>query len=198
MKEIVINAKFRKQKPPGQKPTWMRRKLGKMKSHSPKEYWPDEAKEMAVAHYALTGSLSRVSDITSVPLRTLKNWRTEQWWQDMLDRVRIEGDEELDAKFTGIIDKAMEQINDRLQNGDFIYDTKKGELVRKPIGTRDAATVTSLMIDKRQLLRGAPTSRTERVSTNDTLNALAEQFMKFAKASEIKGEVIKVEEPEEE
>jgi hypothetical protein len=193
-KEIVINAKYRTVKPAGARPTWMKRKMGKLKSRSPHGWWPEEAKEMAVAHFALTGNIRRVAEITTIPEYTLRGWKKEPWWQEMLDRVRIEGDEERDSKFSKIIDKAMDEINDRLENGDFILEAKTGQLKRKPISARDATIVTSTMIDKRQLLRGQPTSRSERVSTKDTLNALAEQFMKFAKATEVKGEIVYAEE----
>jgi len=42
-----------------------------------------------------------------------------------------------------------------------------------------------MAIDKRQLLRGEPTSRVQKVSENEKLVRLAEQFKNFVKAKEV-------------
>ena len=53
------------------------------------------------------------------------------------------GDQELDAKTSKIVDKALDQIMDRLENGDHIYDQKTGRIRRAPVKLRELnATLT--------------------------------------------------------
>jgi hypothetical protein len=135
--------------------------------------------------YAVSGNSRRVSELTGVKEGTIRAWKTTQWWQEVQSRIRQEHADELDSKLTKLVDKAVDQINDRLDNGDYIYNVKADKLVRKPLGARDMATITATALDKRQLLRGEPTSRTEKVSENEKLVRLAEEFKKFAQAKEI-------------
>ena len=79
----------------------------------------------------------------------------------------------------------MDEIQDRLQNGEAILDRKTGEVKRKPVSMRDANIVANTMTDKRQLLRGKPTSRSEKLTVDDRLSKLAEEFKRFAAAKDV-------------
>jgi len=174
------------------KPT--KRERRKLQKHAPGQWWPEEMRIAAVTAYAATGSLKRASEISRVTYGTIKRWKTEDWWAEMLSRVRQEKDEELDAKFTKIVDKTLDTIEDRLTNGELVYDTKRGTIVKVPVSTRDAVKVAALAVEKRQLLRGAPTSRTEHIKSSevkDKLQSLAEEFKKFVKARDITKEANK-------
>jgi len=89
---------------------------------------------------------------------------------------------------------ALDGVKARIDEGDSVYDSKRGELVKKPISAKDLASITTSSIDKRQLLRGKPTSRTETVSEGKRLEQLAAQFIKMAQGAKeprvIQGEVI--------
>lgn len=157
--------------------------------------WYSHAKKMQVAcAFAVTGNARRTAEICKIPEGTIRAWKTTEWWHEIQDRIKQEQNEELDSKLTKAIDKAMDQINDRLDNGDWIYDSKRGEFLRKPTNLKDIAFVTTLAIDKRQLLRGEPTSRVARVSQNEHLMKLAEQFENFTKAVEINSVAEEIEE----
>lgn len=143
-------------------------------------YGPSEAKRIEAATlYAATGSVIKVADISGISVYTVREWRKQDWFQKLLNEVRNENDEKIDAKFTEIVDKALDLIIDRLKDGDYVL-TKEGDLVRKPVGVRDLALTAAINIDKRQLLRGLPTSRTESISNQQQLEKLAEQFKQLA------------------
>ena len=112
-----------------------------------------------------------------------------EWWPQIIDRIRNECDDELDVKLTGVIDKAVGAINDRLEHGDWIYDSKAGELKRKPVAARDASYITASMVDKRTLIRKKVVQRGEQATINERLSKLAQEFEKFAKAKDITSEV---------
>jgi hypothetical protein len=172
---------------------------GKVKGR--RNHFTEEEKLNAVCVFAVSGNSRRTAEITGVPEGTIRSWKTTEWWNQAMGRIMVEQDEELDTKLTKLIDKAVEHVNDRLENGDFIYDTKRGALVRKPVSAKDLTVVTAIAVDKRQLLRGQPTSRVEKVSEEERLRGLADRFKefdKFSKAQTIEQEPVEeIEEVEE-
>jgi hypothetical protein len=168
-------------------PTDLEKRLtGKHKLQVPKNWWPEEKRiEVAALYAAGMTSAIELSRLTGVPKPTVLKWRGEDWWPEMLDRIHSSIDQDNVSKLTKIVDTSLDVIQDRLINGDYIYDKKTGQIHRKPVALRDANIVASTVVDKRQLLRGKPTSRSEKVNVDARLLKLAEEFAKFAQAKEI-------------
>ena len=122
-----------------------------------------------------------VEAVTGVPRQTIRIWKMQPWWNDLVKEIQQSEDQELDGKLSKIIDRSLDAVNERLTNGDFILDSKTGTIKRVPVKMRDAHRVTTDLLDKRNLLRGKPTSITERISTEDVLKNLAQQFQEFTK-----------------
>lgn len=152
------------------------------------KWWNETDRIKAAVCYALTGNAKRVEEITRIPSGTIRQWKTQPWWPQVIDRIRQEHDDELDVKFTGIIDKTIGVINDRLEKGDFIYDTKNEQLVRKPVGARETAFIASTFIDKRALLRENKKVHSEESAVMDRLKKLAREFEGFVKAKDVTAE----------
>jgi len=148
-------------------------------------FYPEEVRIEAVALYAAIGNAAEVARILGVQSTLIRQWKTLEWWDVMMRRVHLEKDEELDSKFTKIVDKAVDEINDRLENGEFVYNARTGETVRVKPKMRDVAMVAATNLEKRQLLRGQPTSRSEKIDVSDSLKRLATEFAKFSKAKDI-------------
>lgn len=150
-----------------------------------KGMFPDEKKLEAASIYAVTGSVHKAAELTGVPLHTIKYWRQTDEFKALLNEVWTENNEKIDARFTAIIEKSLEAIIDRLDNGDHRL-TAKGTVVRVPIGAKELSLVQAINVDKRQLLRGLPTSRSENAEagttkTVDRLEKLAETFENLAR-----------------
>lgn len=148
-------------------------------------YYSDKEKLKVVCTYAVSGNSRRTAEITKISEATIRSWKQTEWWNEIMSRIITEQDEELGVKLTALIDKAVEGVNERLDNGDWVYNAKLDKLVRKPINAKDLAVVTAITVDKRQLLRGQPTSRVEKVSVDERLKKLGQQFEMFAKAKEV-------------
>lgn len=169
--------------------------------HWKKGYYTDKQRIEAVTLYAATGSARKVNELTGIPVDTLRKWRKQPWFLDLLDEIRAENDDVIDQKFNEIIVSALDQLQDRVVNGDHVL-TKDGELVRKPVVARDLSIVTAINIDKRQLLRGKPTSRSEQVtnqSIDERLRVLADNFTalsgkKLRKPETVDAEIIEIKE----
>lgn len=170
-------------------------KVRQYKGGSP---WYDEKTRIkAACVYAVTGSAAETGRILGVKSGTIRQWRLQPWWPQVIERIRSEHDDELDVRFTQVIDKTVTELNDRLEHGDYIFDVKEGILRRKPMGGKEVAVVTSIMMDKRSLLRERKKVRTEETAVMDRLKNLAKEFEKFVKAKDITPEKIVVEDVEE-
>lgn len=130
--------------------------------YSPQQRWD------AVLAWSISGNAVKAEVICGVPANTISYWAANSdWWPLVLDRIhRLQGTE-LDAKFTGAIDKTINYINQALENTN--------------ISVRDAAVTLAILYDKRALARGHATSRVERVN----LSALRTQFAEVIEAQPI-------------
>lgn len=172
------------QKKTGPKPT------GLVAMGMEKGIYPEEKRIEVTTLYAALGDAKKVAELTEVPVGTIKSWRKQIWFYELLQEIREENNEKIDANFTNIIESALYQLMDRVENGDWTFNAKM-ELVRRPLSGKDLSAVASINIDKRQLLRGEPTSRSESITTEDEkalsrVEKLAETFENLAKKTQTK------------
>lgn len=142
-------------------------------------HWSEKKKHEAVCLWSTGMTMAQVSIELGVPYETIKQWRTTAWWKDIHEELKTEDKQKLDAKLTKILDKTLESVMDRLENGEFVYDQKTGSLKRAPVKLRDATTAMNSVIDKRQLIRKEPTKITEQSNAAVQLANLAQQFASF-------------------
>ena len=105
----------------------------------------------------------------------------QKWWKECVAEMQAEGDMELDSKVSAILSRGLDTVNDRLENGDFILDSKKGEIIRVPVKMKDAHKVATDLIDQRNVLRGKVVTKTDKGTIEDTMLKLADQFKEWAK-----------------
>lgn len=143
-------------------------------------HWPESKRVEVLTTYLSTGSPKLTVAITGVPMATFEVWKKSVWWKEMEEQIRNNEDMELSAKLKKVVDKSLETVLDRMENGDFMYDPKEGRMVRVPVKMRDTHKVMTDVIDKRMLLQKRPTKITEHQTTvDDRLKNLAQQFAQF-------------------
>lgn len=135
----------------------------------------------AVTSYLALGKLPLVSALVDVPVTTLRQWKLQPWWKELIEEIHREDEFDLDAKLSKIIDKTLDAVVERVEHGEFLLDSKTGQIKRVPVKLRDVHRVSVDLIDKRNLIRGKPTSRVEKTETVDTLQKLAAQFAEWVK-----------------
>lgn len=118
--------------------------------------YTDEDRCRAVVEFYVSGNMTEVAKRTGIPRTTIIGWKESNWWVDLFDKVRHEKDEEFDAKTTKLINSALEEAQDRVENGDYRVG-KDGNLIRVPMSGRDLTTNAAIFFDKRQLHRNQPT-----------------------------------------
>ncbi len=155
------------------------------------KYTP-ETKLHAVTCYIVSGSFAEASKFSAVPAGTIQYWRkTSEWWPVVSRYVQQARQEELDTNLSSVIHKTVQVIADRLEDGDYKYNSKLDKIVRVPVQAKDAATIADKAISNRNLLRGDATSRTDTSSLAEKIQELKQQFRAFSDKEEkiIQGEV---------
>jgi len=152
-------------------------------THASGSRYTDENRREAAITYLVTGNLRATAKQSNVNERTLADWVRSDWWDGLLQSLHAEKGRELDSKLTQVIDRALDELADRLVNGDPKL-TRDGSLVRVPIPAKDAAIVAAVMFDKRQILRNMPTTITKGA---DFLPRLAEKLVADLRASKVGG-----------
>jgi hypothetical protein len=163
----------------------------KQKHHKP-DWWPEDKKVEAATLWAATRNMKQVAALSKVSLRKLNEWKKEPWWMNVVSRCQKEKNDELDGMLTGVIHRAAEIISERLENGNIVYDFRRKEYVRIPVQLRDLTIVQGILFDKRQLLRGEATSRTENLTSMQKLEELKQAFLQIQEGITIEGEVLDV------
>jgi hypothetical protein len=159
-----------------------------------RDWWPEEKRIEAATLYAVTRNYNQVAELSGVPITRIKAWSKEAWWDNVVSTVVKDKNEELDGCLTEIIHECQNQIKDRLKRGDVRVNFKTGEQYLVPLDVRALTMSLAILFDKRQLIRGEATSRTESISADKRLEHLKTEFEKFSKAKVIEHEKIEGEE----
>jgi hypothetical protein len=124
--------------------------------------------EAALA-WVITGDDYAAAALCGVPRETIRDWRSDASWSALMDQARKIRQGELEAKFTKIIHKAVEEVADRLETGDVVI-SKTGEAVHKKVSARDAAWIYAVTTDKRAVMRGEASSISGKASNKESLS----------------------------
>lgn len=151
--------------------------------------WTESKKREVIHTYLVTGNVAMTARIMDVPEDTLRYWRRQDWWDEWVREIRHSGKVELSGKMKKIVEASVAVIEDRILNGDFVFDQKSGEVVRKPVNLKDAHKVAIDMVDRQGLLEqevdgGVSSGDSRNIATS--LEKLAEAFTKFAEKNQVK------------
>ena len=148
------------------------------------EWWADEMKIKAVTVYQATGSLKETAAILGIPVNTIYQWKERAgWWDEVTQELHESENIKSSNKIKGVVDRALDVLEDRVKNGDLAFDSKTGKIKRIPLKAKDLATISNTMIDRREILkRSVPkvTKEQDKASLEGKLDKLAEAFIKFA------------------
>ena len=143
--------------------------------------WADSQKMEAIQSYLLLGNLALTSRILGIPEITLRVWKTSQWWKDAVAEIQAQEKIELSAKMKKIVGASLAVVEDRLVNGDFQFDQKSGEVIRKPVNMKDAHRVAMDMQERQVTIEKAMNGDvTQEDDVQSKLLKLAEQFAEMS------------------
>lgn len=145
--------------------------------------WPDTVRKKVVKTWLQTGNLSLTARMCDIPLDTIEDWRyRSNWWKEYVQRYREEADASMAGRIEKLLGKTVEQLEDRIEHGDEVFNSASGETTRVKVKTRDLNTSMKVLADRHDVLTDR--AKQEVVATeqiNDKLSKLAQAFEKFAK-----------------
>lgn len=146
------------------------------------KYYSDDAKVNTIKTYlALGGNVTLTAHACGITPRTVFLWKNTEWWKTIYNDLRKQEKLELSARAKNILDKSMEVLADRVSNGDYIYDSRKGELVRRPIPAKDAMKITSDLMERKAVLDKDTEEEVPKEAQGEgMLEHLAERFAALA------------------
>lgn len=142
--------------------------------------WSDKQRLEAVQTFLTLGNLALTSRLLGIPEITLRVWKRSTWWQDSVAEIRSSEKIELSAKLKKIVNASLAVVEDRLVNGDFQFDQKSGEMVRKPVNMRDAHRVAVDLHQRQEVLEAVENETIREEDTDSKLLRLAEKFAMMA------------------
>lgn len=143
--------------------------------------WSDAQKLEAIQTYLTLGNLALTSRMLGIPEITLRVWKTTEWWKDQVNEIKSQEKIELSAKMKKIVQASLAVVQDRLENGDFQFDQKTGQTVRKPVNMKDAHKVAVDLQQRQEVLDKTTVETTAQdTTTEDKLLKLAEKFAELA------------------
>jgi Glu-tRNA(Gln) amidotransferase subunit E-like FAD-binding protein len=158
------------------------RRISKARSvKNPHAHWSDRQKIEAVTTYLMLGSIPLVAATLKIPEETLWRWKRTDWWHETITEVKSEESLVLSTKIKKIVDKSWEVVADRMENGDFVYNQKTGELIRKPVSMRDASKVAIDSSNLREKLNMTGNFTVANEQIEEKLGKLAKAFQDLAK-----------------
>lgn len=144
--------------------------------------YPYEKRLEVAQKYMVLGNLRLVADLAGVPYQTVRLWKTQEWWRDLVAEIRATRNISLDNKMSRIVDKSLEMVEDRLEHGEMYYDVKSGDWARRPVNLQGALKATDVLLNQQNILakkEQVDTSAAQAATVADQIKNLAVEFAKF-------------------
>lgn len=152
------------------------------------KYHDQRTKIDAATIYAVYGDTKQTAELANVPESVIRGWKQEPWWIEIQKQVYSEQNEKLAARISGVLDKTITHLEDRLENGDEILNVRTGQIVSKKVDASVLAKMFENLSHQRRITRGEPTSISAKIGVDDRLKTLEKAFLRFAQAKEITNE----------
>lgn len=154
------------------------------RGHKFRGHWPEAKKIELVKTYILLGDLRFSAATLGIPEVTARVWKTTEWWRQTELECRRTTKLQLSTKLSDIINKSLQVLNERLDNGDHVYDQKTRSFIRKPVSAEHANKITAQLIDRTLMLeKTMEVEQIDKAGLEARLTKLKEEMINFAKKS---------------
>lgn len=162
-------------------------------------YSAEDRVAVAVAYLIKGGNSVEAAKMASpllsegIEAGTIRQWKSRAgWWPQAEQLARGILQQDLDRKYTALLHETEKEIMDRVKKGD--HKVVNGEVQRVPVGIKDLVVTHGVISDKRAMIRGEPTSRSESTGV-DLIFKLAEALREKGQTARavIEGEVVDAE-----
>lgn len=151
-------------------------------AHSPGYKFPVEKRIEVATKWLALGNMRLVAELTGVSYQLCRIWKMQPWWKDLIEEIKASRTMALDTKLSKLVDKSLDTIADRLENGDVVFNQKTGEVVRKEVSLKDATKVATDLLTRQAVIQKQEQDKVvqqDQVSVKEQLALLATEFAKF-------------------
>lgn len=149
--------------------------------HTPRHKYPVEKRIEVVTKCLALGNIKLVAELTGVSYGLIRCWRLEPWWKDLEQEILASRRAATDNKLAKIIDRSLEIVQDRLQNGEWAYDKKTGTAFRKEVSLLTANKVANEMLVRQEALAKQAENQTQTQVAESVASQIAHLANEFAK-----------------
>ena len=142
-----------------------------------------EIKYKAAELFVILGRATDVAAQLDIPQQTVYSWIKQDWWETATAKAKRENAELIEAKASLVVQKAVDQLVDRIEHGDHVLD-RFGEIKRVPVKARDLKGIAADFIDKIRVMRNQPTDY--KLDVRADLLAMSKKFKEIARENEEK------------
>lgn len=143
-------------------------------------WYTDREKLEAAKLYLITGNQATTAASLGIHKNTFNIWVNSQWFKELCAQIKSEGTIQLTNKLRTIASKALDVTMDRLENGEYIYDQKTGNMIRKPVQARDAHKIAVDFLEQSNKQEATLVREVTNDAVSGRLNQLAEAFSAMA------------------
>ena len=154
-------------------------------------YSPETMVE-AVAIWIETHSIERVSEGCQVPVEVIRQWMAPKavidadgnevqvsWWHGVQEQVREYIRDSLEAKLSKVTERALGDLEERLESGDTIF-TRSGNQLRVPVKAKDLSTIAAQLLDRRhELVNERMDKEAARAQSKRSQDAVSKRLQKL-------------------
>lgn len=148
-------------------------------------WYSDRQKIDAVQTYLMVGNLAETARILNINEVTVRSWKSSDWWHELTEEMKKQDNILLNKKLKSIANKSLELMQERLDQGDWIYDQKTGELRRKPVTLKDATSATTAVLTLQEKLNEKENFSVAQEHIEQKLSKLAEAFTKLSRGERL-------------
>lgn len=141
--------------------------------------WTYDTKLTACELILNTQNHRLTAELTEVPLETIRDWKKQEWWPQLVEEVQKMRRAELNTRLSKIVDSALTKIEDRLEHGDFVLNNKTGEIIRKPVSLKDANAVAKDILGQQISMNRVESEVKVETDAKELLKNLANEFAKL-------------------
>lgn len=146
--------------------------------------YPVEKRLEAVTLHMACGNMRQVEAVTGVSYSVLREWHNQDWWKEMEVEIKAARRTAVSTKLNKIVDKALSQVEDRIDNGDWRYNPKDKEFQRVPLSALAVNKVATDLMQRQEAIEKLQQTETvlqDNITIQDTLKHLALEFASFNK-----------------
>lgn len=115
-------------------------------------WYSEDQKLQAFALYLTLGNMVEVGNQLNINLKTLYKWKYSDWWKEQLKELEQGNKIKLGTKVSKLLSKSTLNLEDRLDNGNLIYNPKSRELERRPLSSKEVVEIFRASVQAQEMV----------------------------------------------